>query len=119
MVANKEEAWLEFRPIQFNQWRILKQSSDSQKTSLKNLCSELESFLVRHTYEYLLQRLEYLSKDPDFIFSDAFVVGDQSSRTKMMLETQATIQAGFGKFSKLPAIVNRAWFGSSLYDPCK
>lgn len=118
VVANKEEAWLEFRATQFNQWRAFKQTGNSYKSSLKKLSIELASFLVKHTYEFLLQRLDYLSKDADFNFSDAFVVGDQSSDTKVMLETQAGIQAGLGKFSELSTIVNRPWFGSSLNDPC-
>jgi hypothetical protein len=120
VVTNKEEAWQEFRPTQLNAWKTLIKLGGSQKQKLKKLSLELESFLVKHTYTYLLQRLEYLGKDPDVNFSDAFVVGDQSSSTKTMLETQAGIQAGLGlgKFSDLPTIVNRPWFGSSLHDPC-
>lgn len=121
VAVNKPMVWLEFRADQYNRWRTLKQLKNteaSQKTSLKRLREELASFLVKQAYEYLLQRLEYLSKDPDFDFSDAFVVGDQSSTTKVMLETQAGIQAGLGKFSDLPAIINRSWWGSSLFDPC-
>lgn len=118
VVANKEEAWLEFCSTEFNQWRVLKQSGKSQKTSLKNLSVALASFLVKHTYEYLLQRLDYLSRDGDFDFSDAFVIGDETADSSVMLRTQAEIQAGLGKhFSPLQVIVNRPWFGSSLHDP--
>lgn len=116
VIAHKKTCWLGFRTTQFNQWDILRQSSSRRKANLKVLRGELEAFLVKHTYEYLLQRLQYLGEDPDFDFSDAFVIGDQTSRTKVMLETQAGIQSGLGKFSDLPAIVNRTWFGSSLYD---
>jgi hypothetical protein len=36
-----------------------------------------------------------------------------------MLQTQAEIQAGLGReFSDLPAILNRPWWGASLYEPC-
>lgn len=117
VIANKEEAWQKFYPDQINRWRILAKSRESPK-ELKLLRNELSSFLIKHTYEYLLQRLDYLHKDSDFEFSDAFVVGDQTSSPKVMLETQAEIQAGLGKFSELPTIVNRSWWGSSLYDPC-
>lgn len=116
VIANKVEVWQNFRSTQFNQWITLEQLGKNHKD--KNLRCELEAFLIKHTYEYLLQRLEYLSKDPDFSFTDSFVVGDQSSSIKVILETQAGIQAGQGKFSELPAIVNRSWFGSSLHDPC-
>ena len=118
VIVNKEEAWQQFQTDQINQWRILKQLQESSRGEIKRLNSELSSFLIKHTYEYLLQRLEYLSKDADFNFGDAFAVGDQSSSTKLILETQTGIQAGFGKFSDLPAIVNKSWFGSSLHDPC-
>ena len=118
VVANKEETWLQFRQTQFSQWKILAQLKNKQKSSLKTINEELTSFLISRSYEYLLQRLEYLSKDPDFDFSDALVVGDQSSSIKTMLETQAGVQAGLGKFSDLPSIVNKSWFGSSLHDPC-
>jgi len=121
VVANKEEVWQEFRTTQINQWEIIAESGRKgreQKDKLDKLRNELSSFLVKHTYEFLLQRLQYLRADKDFEFSDAFVVGDESSSTKIMLETQAGIQAGLGKFSDLPNIVNRSWFGSSLHDPC-
>lgn len=118
VAVNKAETWQQFRAEQFARWRIIQQSKQNSKTAIKNLRVQLASFLVRHAYEYLLQRLEYLSKDKDFDFSDAFLVGDQSSDTRAILETQAEIQAGLGKFSDLPAIENRSWWGSSLYDPC-
>lgn len=121
VIANKREVWQIYRPTQFNNWMILKGltgATREQKVSLKKLRLELESFLVKYTYEFLLQRLEYLSKDPDFTFSDAFVVGDQGSDAKVMLETQAAVQAGLGIHTSLPTIINRPWFGSSLYDPC-
>jgi len=118
VIANKEEVWQSFCFDQFNQWRIFKQQGEGYTANLKKLSLALESFLIKHTYEYLLQRLEYLSKDPDFQFTDGFVVGDESSSSKLILETQAGIQAGLGKFSALPAIVNKSWFGSSLHDPC-
>jgi hypothetical protein len=116
VIANKVEVWQKWRPTQFNQWKTFEQLGEKHKAA--NLLHELEAFLIRHTYEYLLQRLEYLGKDPDFNFTDSFIVGDQSSSTKVMLETQAGVQAGFGKYSQLPTIVNRPWFGSSLYEPC-
>lgn len=123
VIADKGEVWQSFRPEQFNQWRILKQQGREErergyKERMKKLASELESFLIRHTYEYLLQRLHYSHSDSDFQFNDCFVVGDESSSSKLILETQAGIQAGLGKFSELETIVNKSWFGSSLHDPC-
>lgn len=123
VVIHKRATWEQFCTDQFNQWQILRQPREQPikgaRTSANVLRDHMTSFLVKHAYKYLLQRLQYLSKDPDIDFSDAFVVGDQSSSTKVMLETQAEIQAGLGKeFSDLPTILNRPWWGSSLHDPC-
>jgi hypothetical protein len=118
VVANKERAWEEFRNAQFGSWKILNELPRNQQEGIKPLRKELASFLVRHAHVFLLQRLEYLSKDQDFGFTDAFVVGDESSDTKDMLQAQAAVQAGLGKFTELPSLVNRSWFGNSLYDPC-
>lgn len=129
-IANKHEVWQQFYDSQFNQWRILRQSflgeSNSEvkhltKKQIKRLSSNLSISLVKSTYEFILQRLDYLSQDNDeyFDFSDAFVIGDESSDSTVMLKAQAEIQAGLGEhFSQLPTIVNRPWFGSSLHDPC-
>jgi hypothetical protein len=73
---------------------------------------------MKDMYEYLLQRLQYLSKDADFEFSDSFIVGDQTTQSNTILKKQAYVQAGLGKFSDLPVIVNKSWFGSSVHDPC-
>jgi hypothetical protein len=122
VVADKEESWLQFRPQLFNEWKTLKQSKVCQKADrirLKKLGSELKAFLIRYTYEFLLQRLEYMKADSDSIFVDAFVISDSFSSARTVLDTQAGIQAGvIGKHSQLPSIVNRPWFGSSLHDPC-
>ena len=118
VVFNKSETWQEFYVEKYNRWKILGQSKQTDRKILEKLRAELESSLVKSAYEYLLQRLQHLSKDPDFDFSDAFVVGDQSSCVRVMLETQAEIQAGLGKFSDLPTILNRSWWGSSLHDAC-
>lgn len=120
VVVKKEEAWLKFCADQFSSWEILTQAEEKQKVAIRNLHKELESFLIKHTYKYLLQRLQYLSDDAQepFEFSDAFIIGDQSSVTKTMLEIQTNTQAGLEKFSELPTIINKSWFGFSLYDPC-
>ncbi len=119
-VAHKQEVWQQFRSNYINKWRMLAQSHHkNSKREIKKLSEGLSSFLVKYTYEFLLQRLDYLSRDGDFDFSDAFVIGDESSDIKVMLKTQAEIQAGLGEsFSLLATIVNRPWFGSSLHDPC-
>jgi hypothetical protein len=119
-ITNKQEAWYKFLDSQISQWGILTQSlrKDSKRQS-KKLSNQLSSFLVKYTYEFLLQRVDYLSRDGDFDFSDAFVIGDESADSSVMLKTQAEIQAGLGThFTVLPTIVNRPWFGSSLHDPC-
>jgi hypothetical protein len=60
-----------------------------------------------------------MSRDEDYKYSDAFIIGDESAASTVMLRTQAEIQAGLGKhFSQLQTIVNREWFGSSLHEPC-
>lgn len=119
-VANKHEVWGKFCHNSFSKWSILTQlHRRNSKMTIRNLRDELSSFLVKYTYEFLLQRLDYLSRDEDFDFSDAFIIGDETSDTSVMLKTQAEIQAGLGAhFSLLPTIVNRPWFGSSLHDPC-
>lgn len=121
-IVKKNDAWQEFRFDSINQWQILSKSSlRNSRSRAKKLSDELSSFLVKYIYEFLLQRLDYLSRDGEdaFQFLDAFVVGDESADSSVMLRTQAEIQAGLGKhFSPLPTIVNRPWFGSSLHDPC-
>jgi hypothetical protein len=108
--ANKSEVWQKFYPEKINKWEL-----DQNRKQLGN---ELSIFLLKRMYEYLLQRLQYLSKDTDFEFSDSFIIGDEISNSKTILNIQSDVQAGLGKFSDLPAVVNRSWFGSSLHDPC-
>lgn len=121
VIASKQDAWYKFRDSQINQWRILVQAPKEEypRKEINKLSNDLSSFLVKYAYEFLLQRVDYLSRDGDFDFSDAFIIGDETADTSVMLKTQAEIQAGLGThFSLLPTIVNRPWFGSSLHDPC-
>ena len=67
--------------------------------------------------EYAADSIEYIkSFGPKF--EERFEHIIEQKVDKLILETQAGIQAGLGKFSDLPAIVNKSWFGSSLHDPC-
>jgi hypothetical protein len=120
VAVNKVEVWQSYN--QFNRWRYLAQQHDKgSNKEIKNLSKGLSAFLVKYAYEFLLQRLDYLSRDGEkgFDFSDAFVIGDETADSSVMLKAQAEIQAGLGKhFSPLQVIVNRPWFGSSLHDPC-
>jgi len=120
VVVNKVEVWQSYN--QFNQWRYLTQQRDKEsKKEIKKLSTGLSAFLVKYAYEFLLQRVDYLSRDVKraFDFSDAFIIGDATADSSVMLRAQAEIQAGLGKhFSPLQVIVNRPWFGSSLHDPC-
>ena len=120
VIDNKKEVWEEFRHSYINEWKILRQLSPREsKRKIKEMSKVLSAFLVKNTYEFLLQRINYLSTDGDFDFSDALIIGDETADTSIMLKTQAEIQAGLGMhFSKLQTIVNRPWFGSSLHDPC-
>jgi len=110
-LAVKNEVWEQFRSLEFQLWR-LRNGKDT------NLTSELARFLGEKTFEWLLQRVEYLGDDPDFAFSEALVVGDETSTAKMMYRSQAEAQAGFRQFTDLPKLLNNVWFGSSLHNPC-
>lgn len=115
--ANKGEYWNKFYQEKFDRWQYLTQANNGTE-SKKTIGKEMSSSLLRNMYHFLLQRLQLLSTDNNFEFSDSFVVGDETSSAKILLAKQSAVQAGLDKHGDLPSIVNKSWFGSSLHEPC-
>lgn len=115
--GQKEEYWQSYFKDKIYKWKYLIQTKDTSGSS-KTIGKELSQSLLRIMYEWLLQRLQFLSSDPGYEFTDSFVVGDETSNYKTLLTKQSVVQAGFGKHSDIPTVVNKSWFGSSLHEPC-
>lgn len=116
--ADKDEYWHKFYQEKYNRWKYLSKANGGAGDK-KAIGKEMMSSLMRNMYHFLTQRLHLLSADDDkFEFSDSFIVGDQTSSFKILLEKQSAVQAGFDKYGNLPSIVNKSWFGDSRYEPC-
>jgi hypothetical protein len=110
-VTFKHSVWQKYRKSEYADWKA---APDKVSKGTKKALSQ---FVGEKTFEYLLQRLQYLGDDREFPFTDAVLVGDQSAIDKLMYTSQAEAQAGLGHFTMLPKLLNNVWFGSSLHNP--
>jgi hypothetical protein len=118
-VAVDQQALFEDR-YQYDEWFSMRaQGNKPRADSLRKI---LSTKVLAESFEYLIQRVDYLSRDEatgdKFETQDSFLVGDETSQLKQLLVHQSSVQAGLGHFGNLSSIVNRPWFGSSLHDPC-
>lgn len=111
-VAFKHPVWQQFRSKEYEQWQ--KAPSAAPKSTVK----ALRQFIGEKTFEFALQRLQYVGDDRSFRFDDAVLVGDEGALNALMYASQAEAQAGLGQFTTLPKLLNNVWFGSSLHNPC-
>ena len=115
-VANKSATWGKFKMQEYQRFQQIYKTYP--KRIPKELGRSLVHFIGEKSFEWLLQRLNFLGNPSEMNFTGVLLIGDESSISTLMYNSQASAQAGLSKFTTLPKIMNNVWFGSSLHNPC-
>jgi hypothetical protein len=114
-MTNKRDAWTRFKSSTYRRYTRL-QDVGATKKQTALLSKNLQRWVLEKTFTWLLERLDLAGADAVSKFSDAFLIGDATSRMANMYEWQAWAKL-IAQFTDFGRILNNVWYGSSVHNP--